>query len=40
LEVEGAEFTYDKPFISLGLENQRIGSGERAHKEKPMMNTG
>ena len=31
LEIEDAEFSYDKPFISFGLENQGIGSGARAH---------
>ena len=29
LEVEGTEFSYDKPFFSFGLENQCICSRER-----------
>jgi hypothetical protein len=38
LEVEDAEFSYAEPFISVGFENQGIGSGEKAHDECRLTN--
>ena len=38
LEVEGTEFSDDKPFCSFGPENQCICSGERVHEGESMMN--